>query len=152
MDVRAFDCSSASCPTVVSIKTRPPILSMDDVRVMTDPKKIQERKDKFKSDEKKEPRFMDPFKALKTMHTYLKNLLGGEKRNIPKSHELFLLALGAEGGDIMRKAHFMVWQMDNRFGWCLLTLYRKAPLVSMKAGFPLQSRIKTLTSTGTLKK
>lgn len=103
-DVRNFTCTALKCPTFVTITIRAPILSERLVKLLTDPDIIQQRVDRYK--ESVEGDVFPAHNALKTLGTYLKFALEGDKRIIPRENRRYLLSLSDDSREIMEAVHF----------------------------------------------
>ena len=103
-DVRDFTCTALGCPAYVTITTRAPILSERLVTLLTDPDVIQKRVDRY--GEHGKGGTLPAHNALKTLGTYLRLALNGDKRSIPRENPRYLLSLSDDSREVMETVHF----------------------------------------------
>ena len=108
VDMRAFSCTSVQCPTTVTITTKAPMLHDGFVSLLTDPRTLNQRLQKYLH---QHPNYEDiqqrPDGALRTLQSYLSNTINKiERRPIPWENSRYMVTLSDECNDILRRAHF----------------------------------------------
>ncbi|KAF8541938.1 hypothetical protein BDD12DRAFT_827425 [Trichophaea hybrida] len=109
-DVRVFTCTASTCPTNVTITTRPPILKEEFVKLLMDKALIQQRINTY-SEEKGAS--LSAYTVLKTLQKYLQNALRGDQRKIPRGNERYKFTISDECREIFEMAHFKDVQDDD---------------------------------------
>lgn len=109
-DKRVFSCSSPTCPVLVTIIIRAPMLTPDLATLLIDESRLEARMavagkvSAFPAEVELAAR--TPFEALEALCTYLKNHKAGDQRAVFTENLRFLCSIGRDGGEIMKKAHF----------------------------------------------
>jgi hypothetical protein len=111
--MQVFNCTADGCPITLTITTKSPILRKEHVKLLTDTASLRKRTAgiaKFKDGS------LSAYNNLKTLKTYLENVLAGNQKAIPRENERYK-ALGCEQGveslvespearEIFARAHF----------------------------------------------
>ncbi|KAI5790352.1 hypothetical protein FPQ18DRAFT_337814 [Pyronema domesticum] len=112
-DMQVFKCTADECPIRLTITTKSPILRREHVTLLTDTVSLRKRTAgiaKFKDGS------LSAYNNLKTLKTYLENVLADNQKAIPRENERYV-ALGCEQGveslvespearEIFARAHF----------------------------------------------
>lgn len=112
VDKRSFSCSGPTCPTLLTITTRAPILNQYLAELLVDPKQLEARMAKAqiicRDTIEKDVEFVptSPYKALSTLCSYVKNARKGDQRSIPAENLKFLSSLGGDCDVLMKLAGF----------------------------------------------
>lgn len=112
VDKRVFSCSGQTCPTLITITIRAPILNQQFAGLLVDPKQLQARmvraqmkcRDTIEKDVELVP--VSPFTALNNLCTYIKNAKRGDQRAIHAENLKFLSSLGGDCDVLMKLAGF----------------------------------------------
>jgi len=113
-DVREFTCTASTCPTNVTVTTRPPILRKELVKLLTDRAIIQRRIKAYSNEIQGDKLFA--YDALKALQKYIQNALRGDERKIPRENERYQLTISDECREIFEMAHFKDVQVLQGIG------------------------------------
>ena len=117
-DLRVFKCSSCTCPTVVTIRIKAPIITLDDVKHLTDDAQLKARRDALDIEpEDRKYKNLDAYEALSSLEAVVRNAIKDDRRSPSKGNERFAMAIGELGASIMQKAHFRVRQEAFFSAW-----------------------------------
>jgi len=107
-DVRVFSCSATTCPTTVTVLTKPSILGQDHYKLLTEKLVLQRRKDKYEEAEEVKSKYdSSPIKVLETLQKYLSNVFSDSKqRKIPRANERYQVHLSDECAPIFKTLGF----------------------------------------------
>lgn len=112
VDKRVFSCSGPTCPTLLTITTRAPILNQYLTELLVDERQLEARMAKAqiicRDTIEKDVEFVptSPYKALGTLCAYVKNARKGDQRSIPSENLKFLSSLGGDCDVLMKLAGF----------------------------------------------
>lgn len=112
VDKLVFSCSGPACPTIVTITTKAPILSPELTSLLVDPEVLRARmKDAQESfpylfAEESEIVPAQPYGALATLLTYIKNAKQRDQRPIPSQNLRFVTNIGRDAAVLLKLAGF----------------------------------------------
>ncbi|KAI5842390.1 hypothetical protein DFP73DRAFT_479904, partial [Morchella snyderi] len=112
VDKLVFSCSGPICPTIVTITTKAPILSPELTSLLVDPEALRARmKDAQESfphlfAEESEIAPTQPYVALGTLLTYIRNAKQRDQRPIPSQNLRFATNIGRDAGVLLELAGF----------------------------------------------
>lgn len=112
VDKRTFSCSGPTCPTLLTITTRAPILNQHLAELLVDPKQLEARMAKAqiicRDTIEKDVEFVptSPYIALRTLCSYVKNARRGDQRSVHAENFKFLSSLGGDCDVLMQLAGF----------------------------------------------
>jgi len=105
-DIRVFSCSATTCPTSVTVITRPPILDKAIIKLLTDKPVLERRRRAFEESHGRSKYESSPIKVLETLHRYLANVMSGDERMIPRENERYQLHLSDECAPLWKALGF----------------------------------------------
>lgn len=112
VDKLVFSCSGPACPTIVTITTKAPILSPELTSLLVDPEALKAR---MKYAQESFPHFFaeeseivptQPYNALATLLTYIKNAKSRDQRPIPSQNLKFVTNIGRDAAVLLKLAGF----------------------------------------------
>jgi ubiquitin carboxyl-terminal hydrolase 25 len=116
----AFECSSPTCSATVFVRLKPPELSEEHIRLLTDRGLLNRRTEEVISSEPtrfeghKKP---NPVDVLSDLRSYLKNSFDGESRPIKADNKRFTLRFGIDGQACKEVLNFLGFKYEVRFAF-----------------------------------
>lgn len=101
-----FRCSASNCQAVLCTGVRQPILSPQDVFLLTDTQTLHAR---FERAAVVHPELQEqkPINSLKTFASYIRDsLLNDSNKKVPVQNKRFMISLGSNAGDLLERLGF----------------------------------------------
>lgn len=105
-DETRFQCSASECHAVLSTRIRLPVLSAQDVFLLTDTDAVERRLKKSAELHEDIPE-QKPINTLKTFSSYIRDSLQADSnKKVPAQNKRFMLSLGDDAADLLIRLGF----------------------------------------------